>query len=49
MGARQSEVVRQAIEMYERRKHSTPHAIAKLFGISPSTLYRALKRRKERK
>jgi DNA invertase Pin-like site-specific DNA recombinase len=54
MGARQSEVVRQAVNYYHYLIKNefttvTRHAVAKKYGISPSTLYRALKRRKERK
>ena len=53
MGARQSEIVDRAVTHYmlvrNVRPKITPYNIAKRYGISPSTLYRALQRRKEKR
>ena len=52
MGARQSQEVKDAIKWYMAAKKinpdMTPHYVAKAFGLSPSTLYRALQRKEKK-
>ena len=54
MGAKQSKEVKDALSYYDYGQKKDPkwytaHRIAKIHKISPSTMYRALQRRKERK